>query len=237
MKLSASNIYAAHGWRLAAALSLVLAGGCETLKEVVSPAAHPNYYALAYAPAPTARDTVTPAPTGPRATMAAPTLIVSPPHAAAGFDSHRIMYVRRADQLEYFAYNEWIDTPARMLAPLLVAAVETSGAFRAVVQTPSPAAGELRLDTEVLRLQHEFLGTPSQVRFTLRAYIVENATRQVIASREFEAVAAAPSEDPRGGVQAANQAVRTVLAQVAAFCAQAAGSGWTRSAVETVPRR
>ena len=62
-------------------------------------------------------------------------------------------------------------------APLIVAAVESSGAFRAVVQTPSPAAGDLRLDTEIIRLQHEFLSASSRVRFTLRAYLVESARR------------------------------------------------------------
>ena len=149
-------------------------------------------------------------------------MIVSPPHAAAGFDSQRIMYARQANQLEYFAHNEWIDTPARMLAPLIVAAVESSGAFRAVVQTPSPAAGDMRLDTEILRLQHEFLSAPSQVRFTLRAYLVESATRRVIASREFEAAVSAASEDPYGGVVAANRAVQTVLDSLSAFCAEAA---------------
>jgi cholesterol transport system auxiliary component len=203
-----------HGWRLvAAALSLTLVGGCGAIAPVLSP--HPNFYSLAGA-----RNTATPAPR--RAAATAPTLIVSPPHAAAGFDSQRIMYARQANQLEYFAHNEWIDTPARMLAPLIVAAVESSGAFRAVVQTPSPAAGDMRLDTEILRLQHEFLSAPSQVRFTLRAYLVESATRRVIASREFEAAVSAASEDPYGGVVAANRAVQTVLDSLSAFCAEAA---------------
>jgi cholesterol transport system auxiliary component len=205
-----------HEWRLiAAALSLTLVCGCGMLGPAVSPQS--NFYSLA-----DARNSAMPAP--PRAAVAAPTLIVSPPHAAAGFDSQRIMYVRQADQLEYFAHNEWIDTPARMLAPRIVAAVESSGAFRAVVQTPSPAAGEMRLDTEILRLQHEFLGTPSRVRFTLRAYLVESATRRVIASREFDAAVPAASEDPYGGVVAANRAVQTVLENLSAFCAEAARS-------------
>jgi cholesterol transport system auxiliary component len=205
-----------HGWRLiAAALSLTLVCGCGAIQPVLSP--HPNFYSLA-----DARNTTTPAP--PRAAVTAPTLIVSPPHAAAGFDSQRIMYVRQANQLEYFAHNEWIDTPARMLAPLIVAAVESSGAFRAVVQTPSPAAGEMRLDTEILRLQHEFLSAPSRVRFTLRAYLVESVTRRVIASREFDAAVPAASEDPYGGVVAANRAVQTVLENLSAFCAEAARS-------------
>ena len=134
------------------------------------------------------------------------------------------MYVRHANQLEYFAHNEWIDTPARMLAPLIVAAVEDTGAFRAVVQTPSTATGEIRLDTEILHFQHEFLGTPSQVRFTLRAYLVESATRRVIASRGFEAAVPATSEDPYAGVVAANRAVQMVLEDLSAFCAETARS-------------
>jgi cholesterol transport system auxiliary component len=201
---------------IAAALSLTLVCGCEALRPLVTPSPQPNYYSLA-----DARNDATP-PAGPRAADTAPTLIVSPPHAAAGFDSQRIMYVRTTDQLEHFAHNEWIDTPARMLAPLIVGAVERSGAFRAVVQTPSPATGEMRLDTEILRLQHEFVSVPSQVRFTLRAYLVESVTRRVIASREFDAVVPASSEDPHGGVVAANRAVHTVLENLSAFCAEAA---------------
>lgn len=213
-----------HRCRLAAAaLSLTLICGCAAISPVLSP--HPSFYSLAGA-----RNTAPPAQSEPRAAVTAPTLIVTPPHAAAGFDSQRIMYLRQAHQLEYFAHNEWIDTPARMLAPLIVAAVESSGAFRAVVQTPSPAAGEMRLDTEIVRLQHEFLSAPSQVRFTLRAYLVESATRRVIASREFEAAVPSASEDPYGGVVAANHAVQTVLADVAAFCAESArgvrGGNW-----------
>jgi cholesterol transport system auxiliary component len=140
------------------------------------------------------------------------------------------MYVRRADQLEHFAHNEWIDTPARMLSPLIVAALAARGAFRAVVSTPSPAVGDVRLDTEVLRLQQEFVTTPSQVRFALRAYLVDITSRRVIAAREFEATAAAPSDDPRGGVTAAQAAVSTVLAELAEFCAQAGGNNSPGSA-------
>ena len=193
-----------------ACLSLVLACGCEALKPAVTP--HPKTYSLA--------DARSAAPVVQRA--ATKTLIVNPPHAAAGFDSEHIVYVRQASQLEYFAHNEWVDTPARMLAPLIVAAIEQSGAFRAVVQMPSAAAGDMRLDTEILRLQHEFLGTPSRARFTLRAYLVDIATRRVLASREFEALATAPGEDPYGGVVAATQAVRKVLEELAAFCAETA---------------
>ncbi|MGG2343650.1 ABC-type transport auxiliary lipoprotein family protein, partial [Aeromonas veronii] len=87
---------------------------------------------------------------------------------------------------EYFAHSEWIDTPARMIAPGIVAALEGTGAFRAVVLAPSAAAGDLRLDVEIIRLQQEFDRSPSRTRFTLRAYLVDSDSRQVLAWREFD---------------------------------------------------
>ena len=166
----------------------------------------------------------------------APTLIVNPPRAAAGFDSQRIVYVREAHKREYFAHSEWIDAPARMLAPLIVVAVENSGTFRAVVPTPSAAAGELRLDTEIVRLQHEFDARPSRVRFTLRAYVVDNSTRRVLAWREFDETVPAATEDPYGGILAANRAVQVVLGQLADFRTAAAGS-WQREISAAKPGR
>ena len=207
-----------------AATLLTVTVGCAGL--LPKPAAQPAYYALdgggskAKATSPLS--------------ATAPTLIVSPTHAAAGFDSQRIIYVRDAHKLDYFARSEWIDTPARMLAPL-VAAVENGGGFRAVVQTPSAAAGDIRLDTEILRLQHQFGESPSRVRFTLRAYLVDNATRRVLASREFDESVASSSEDPYGGVIAANRAVQKVLAQLATFCAETAGTWQPRA--EQTPKR
>ena len=151
----------------------------------------------------------------------APTLIVDPPHAASGFDSQRIIYVREANKVEYFAHSEWVDTPARMLAPLLVASLQGSGAFHAVVLTPSVAEGDLRLVTEIVRLQQEFGPAPSRVRFTLRAYLVDNKSRHVIARREFDLATPAASEDPYGGVRAASRSVQKVLEDLTAFCIDA----------------
>ncbi len=202
-----------------AVLVLTLTAGCAGL--LPKPAAQPSFYSLdgARAGQGTAMRTQTQTLSG-----NAPTLIVNPTYAAAGFDSQRIIYVRDAYKLDYFARSEWIDTPARMLSPLIVAAIENSGAFRAVVPTPSPAAGDIRLDTGILRLQHNFNESPSRVRFTLRAYLVDNATRRVLASREFDETIAAASEDPYGGVVAANHAVQSVLEQLARFCAETAAA-------------
>lgn len=206
-----NNLSFVRAGRLCAAgLLLMLAGGCAALRPTTTP--QPSFYSL---------DSVqiTAQTASPQTAL---TLIINPPHASAGFDTPRIIYVREAHKLEYYAHNEWIDTPARMLAPLMTAAVENSGTFRAVVLTPSAAVGDLRLDTEIIRLQHEFGSQPSSVHFTLRAYIVDNITRRVLGRREFDETVPVASEDPYGGVVAANRAVQTVLEQLAAFCTEAA---------------
>lgn len=197
-----------------AGLLLSLAAGCSALRSTATPQA--SFYSLDNA-------RLEARPAALRAT-AAPTLIVNPSHAAAGFDNRHIIYVRGNHQLQYFANSEWVDTPARMLAPLIVAALENSAAFGAVVLTPSAAAGDLRLDSEIIRLQHDFSQQPSRVRFTLRAYLTDNNTRQVLAWREFDETAAALSEDPYGGVVAANSAVQSALEKLSVFCAETARS-------------
>jgi cholesterol transport system auxiliary component len=201
--------------RAGAVTALALLAACSALKPFTNPSPQPTAYSLNYSPAPAEA-------AASRATPTSLTLIVSTPHAAAGFDSPRMMYLRRPDQLEYFSHNQWVDTPARMLEPLIVSAVLAQQTFRAVVPTPSQASGDVRLDTEIVRLQQDFTTVPSQVRITLRAYLIEAVSRRVVASREFDAHAAAPSDDPRGGVTAAQAAVGKVLTQLATFCAQAA---------------
>ena len=147
-------------------------------------------------------------------------LELSVPRARPGFDTPLMAYTQRTNALEYFAKNRWADTPARMLAPLLVQALDHSGGFRAVVQEPSLAAAELRLDTELVRLQQDFSARPSRVRFTVRAQLIDVGARRVLTSAEFDETEVAPSDDPYGGVIAANRALGRLLERLAEFCAE-----------------
>jgi cholesterol transport system auxiliary component len=209
---------------VAAAMTLLLAAGCGVLPPKSAPP--PAFFTL---DGPLAGDEDAVKGDRDAATMLAngPTLIVNQPRAGAGADSRHIVYVRKANQLEAFAHSEWIDTPARMLAPLIVAALEGGGAFRAVVATPSSAAGELRLDTEIVRLRHEFGALPSRVRLTLRATITDNLSRRVLAQRDFDETVPSASEDAYGGVVAAHRATRKLLAALAGFCNETARN-WRR---------
>ena len=189
--------------------------GCASL--LPKPAAAPTLYALEMA---ALRTNTSANRAAGNSTLA--TLVVNTPRANAGFDSQHIMYVREPYKLEYFAHNEWVDTPARMLMPMMVSIIANGGVFKAVVPASVAASGELTLDTEIVRLQQDFSAQPSRVVFTLRAYLLDTQTRKTLAWRELETVVAAASADPYGGVVAANDAVQMALLQVAEFCAKAA---------------
>ena len=145
------------------------------------------------------------------------TLLVSPPQAQAGFDSRRIAYTRTPLTLEYYTRSEWADTPARMLGPLAVRALESSGAFRAVIAGPAPVPVDLRLDLELVRLQQEFTGAASAVRLELRAKLFDVRAGRVLATRLFAETADAPSADALGGARAASVATGAALESLAAF--------------------
>ena len=199
------------GYRLiVSGLALLAISACSLLQPITPP--FPNFYVLEGISGKTS----------PPAPASAPTLIVSPPHAAAGFDSQRMIYLREPYKLEHFAQNEWIEPPARLLAPLIVDAIVRTGSFRAVVLTPSTAAGDFRLDSEIIRLQQDFRSRPGSVRLTLRATLIDENTRRVVAWREFDQSVATKSEDPYGGVIAANRALQDTLEKLADFAAETA---------------
>lgn len=146
-----------------------------------------------------------------------PVLFVSQPQAEPGFETQRMVYVKRPYELEYFAANQWADTPARMFTPLMVQVLNQGAVWRAVIPLPSSIRGDYRLDTYGFLLQHEFLQQPSRVRVTMRAQLVDLKEATILGTRAFEVVENATSENPYGGVQAANRAVAALLDQIASW--------------------
>ena len=160
-----------------------------------------------------------PAP-GPASTRVDIVLGVSAVRSRPGFDTPRMAFQRRPHEIEYFARNFWVDTPGRMLAPLVARSLEQSGSFRGVVQLPHAAAIDRRVDIELVRLLQDFSTKPSRVRLTLRAQLIDTATRRIVATRELDDAEDAPTDDPYGGVIAANRVLRRILGRLTELCAQ-----------------
>lgn len=149
-----------------------------------------------------------------------PVLLVSPPQAEPGFETQRMVYVKRPYELEYYALNQWADTPVRMFGPLMVQALNQDEAWRAVIALPSSIRGDYRLDTHGFLLQQEFLQQPSRVRVMVRTQLVDLKESTILSMRTFEVVENAASENPYGGVQAANRAVAGLIDQIGSWLRQ-----------------
>lgn len=170
-------------------------------------------------PEPVTLYTIEPRLAGEPAAGPGPTLLVPPPRAGPGLDGPRMAYVERPSQLQYFARSQWVEPPARLLGPALVRALERTGRFQAVTEVALASRPGLRLESEVVRLQQEFTARPSRVRVALRPELTDVAARRILGTRELEAEAVAPTDDPAGGAAAAGEAAGRVLTEAAAWCA------------------
>ncbi|BAN35338.1 hypothetical protein SCD_n01516 [Sulfuricella denitrificans skB26] len=144
-------------------------------------------------------------------------LIVSSPRAVPGYDAVHMAFIRQPHMLEYFAKNRWAEAPAKMLGPLLVRALELRTGFKAVASSDGMVKGDVRLDTEITLLQQEFITLPSRLHMKLRVQLVEQSNYRVLATQVFDAVETAPTNDPYGGVIAANLMLPKLLGQIADF--------------------
>ena len=149
-----------------------------------------------------------------------PVVQLSPPQAEPGFETPRMVYLKRPYELEYFAANQWADTPANMVAPLLAQSLSQSGIWRDVVLLPSLVPGDYRLDVYGFALQQEFFQQPSRVRVTARAQLVDLKQATIVGMQRFETIEPAPSENAYGGVVAANRAVAVLLDQIGSWLRQ-----------------
>jgi cholesterol transport system auxiliary component len=140
-----------------------------------------------------------------------PSLLVTVPEPAPGFESPRMVYVKIPYELNAYANSQWVDSPARMVASLIVHQLDNSGLWGSVVHMPTSVRADYRLDIGHVLLAQEFLQQPSRLRLALRAQLSTIRDPRVIGTRNFEIREDAPSEDAYGGVLAAQGAVRRLL--------------------------
>lgn len=150
------------------------------------------------------------------------TLLVSNPTAAPGYQTSAMIYMATPFELKSFADNRWVAPPAQMLLPMFVRALRNTSYFYAVVAPPFVGITNLRLDTQLIKLQQEFLLPTSQLRLIVQASLVSNVTNRIVASRQFEVVIPTSENNPYGGVLAANKAAATLSRKIAQFAVNAA---------------
>lgn len=147
----------------------------------------------------------------------AKTLLVMDTEANDELATKKIAYVDQPYQLAYFAKNVWIANPSDQLNALITSALQQSNYFKAVTATPFVGVTDLKLNTYLYKLQQNFLFNPSREQLVLAAQLINANTGKMIASKTFSYEIPAPSNNPFGGVAAANKAVRQLLRDLVKF--------------------
>jgi len=142
-------------------------------------------------------------------------LLVTPLKPGTGFNTTRMVYLLRPYEINYFGFNQWVDTPARMLHRIIIANLDKTGLWDTVVQTPGALPTRFRLDCDDLILEQQFFGHPSRVRLALRAQFLATQKPSSVDARYFEVFEEATSDDPYGGVLAANRAAARLITELA----------------------
>lgn len=134
------------------------------------------------------------------------TLRISPPQSAPGFMTSRMAYMTKPPRIDYFAYHEWVDTPARMLASTLESRLDNIGLFGAVVSGSADIRANYRLDLEVQRLLQVFDAETTYILLAVKVNLVDVSTRALLSARTFSYQETADGSNPEAGASAANRA-------------------------------
>ncbi len=148
------------------------------------------------------------------------TLLVMTPDTQPAYNTNRMAYTTKKYQLSYFGRNQWAETPAQMLLPLIVQSLQNTEYYRAVAAAPYMGKAEYLLTTQIIKLQQNFLHKPPTIEFYLRAQLTHLTNNQVVATKQFAMVTPLHENTPYGGVLAANEATGKLLASLTNFCVE-----------------
>ena len=169
-----------------------------------------RYYILD-APEPKNASAVVPRPT---------TLVVPPTGAASFYDTQDLVFSRSPGTRGYYQFNSWTERPGRAIHELLVARLEHSGAFKAVLAADRPVANGLMLRTELEEIYHDAVKPPGEARIVLVAELIDPSRNVSLARRSFSQSAPAPTYDAQGAVQGLRQALGTLLEEVVGWAVE-----------------
>jgi len=151
------------------------------------------------------------------------TLLVLVPEATPVYATTQMAYTTEAYQVAYFSQNEWAETPAQMIQPLIVTAMSSTRYFSEVLSPPHFGRHTFVLRSEILELKQDFTSEPAMLQLAMRFHLSREATNQVIATKELSVREPMRERNPHAGVVAANEAMAKVLRELASFIIEKAG--------------
>jgi len=177
--------------------------GCASL----GPRETPRYYVL----------TAASAKPGAVSTPRASTLLVVPTVASTFYETQEIVYSRAPGVRAYYVFHMWTERPSRQITELLIMRLERERLFKTVATAVSGVQGNLILNTHLMEFYHDAESSPSRVRITMTAELMDPVARVLLARRIFDQSAPARTDDAPGAVQAFGDAISAILDDICAW--------------------
>lgn len=155
-------------------------------------------------------------------------LIVEEPTASGALATDRILVKPNPIQAQYLPGARWIDPAPVLIQTLLLQSFDNAGGFRLVSRQAAGLMPDYTLMTEMRAFQAEVdpSGGPQMtVRVGLTLTLIRESDRRIIASRQVERVAIAPSDAPLSVVSAFEAAVASALSDAVTWATANARGG------------
>lgn len=140
-------------------------------------------------------------------------LVIEEPVAAGGLDASRIALKPTSTRFDYFAGARWTERAPVMVQTLIIESFESSERIVSVGRQSIGLRSDFNLKLELREFQAEYAGPNSapSVRVKINAKLVSQPRQKIIASRSFEQVRQADSDNMSVIVEQFDRALGRVM--------------------------
>ncbi|MGM0535497.1 MAG: ABC-type transport auxiliary lipoprotein family protein [Pseudomonadota bacterium] len=154
------------------------------------------------------------------------TLRLDTPSAGPPLDGPRLLVMPSPGEFQAYAGARWRDDAPRLLRDHLIAAFRHDGRLAAVVDDTSRARSDAALVSHLGAFHSRYVDGAPEVVMRLDAQLLDESSREIIASRRFEAVVASEGDNVDAVVTAFARAADRLAGELV---------GWTLQRVEGKP--
>jgi cholesterol transport system auxiliary component len=156
----------------------------------------------------------------PSAPSSAQVLAVTALASHSAYDDERIVYRKSPYQLDYYNYHRWSATPGVLVAGYLEQALARTGAFKAVVGTPSPDAAWVLGGTITAIEEIDRDASHWQGRIALDLTLTDPATGAIVWTQRFDETEPLAIRSPEGLARALSVALGRIATRAAPLIAE-----------------
>ena len=132
--------------------------------------------------------------------------------------SRNILYQDQQYSLNAYAFSKWSDTPNRMLSNLFLTSIGDSAIFKVALPADSRGRSDYILESSLQQFHQQINSdNVSSAKIRIGFYLIETKSGKVVATREFSSADKTSSTDAKGGVQALNEAARSINNELLAW--------------------